>query len=179
MVCITVVAYLLLLSGDVETNPGPQCEFSILLYGHWTATINFVIVDLVSDNLGQLLDLLYDACHKWYNLGMTLGIKEAKLEIIRSNWPRDEEACFREMLSEWLKTTDPDPSWEGLIAALKQHCVGSKKLADKVREELGIPKDSYVEAEDVLEKGWLDTCIIDFCSSKLLFFRLLCLKTKT
>ena len=26
LVCMTVVAYLLLLSGDVETNPGPQCK---------------------------------------------------------------------------------------------------------------------------------------------------------
>ena len=29
-VCMTVVAYLLLLSGDVETNPGPQCKFAMI-----------------------------------------------------------------------------------------------------------------------------------------------------
>ena len=49
--------------------------------------------------------------------------------------PTDVKACFREMLSEWLKMIDPLPSWEGLLEALKKPCVGHKNLAMKLARE--------------------------------------------
>ena len=45
--------------------------------------------------------------------------------------------CFTDMLTEWLKMIDPKPSWEGLIAALKQPSVGHKDVAKAVEKEIG------------------------------------------
>ena len=120
--------------------------------------IEFYIVDLVSDNLPKVRALVHNACPKWYDLGLELGVKEVTLQTIKSDCNSEVEPCFREMLSAWLKMTNPRPSWEGLIAALKQPYIKCEELADKVSEEQGIPKaQDAAEVEGVSEtqgKGW-------------------------
>ena len=105
-------------------------------------------VDLVSSNLPNLRALIHKACPKWYDLGLELRVEEATLKIIRTDNNNETEACFREMLSAWLKMIDPDrPSWEGLIMALKQPYIGHEDLAKKVRKEQGIPEQAQPEAD--------------------------------
>ena len=54
--------------------------------------------------------------------------------------------------------TNPRPSWEGLIAALKRPYIKCEELADKVSEEQGIPKaQDAAEAEGVSETPILAT----------------------
>ena len=108
-------------------------------------------VDLESKNLRKLRALIYEACPQWYDLGMELRVETVTLDVIKSDNKNDTKACFREMLSEWLKMIDPCPSWKELIAALKQPCIGHRKLADKVREEQGIPEQSDETEETVSE----------------------------
>ena len=103
--------------------------------------IEFYIVDLVSDNLPKVRALIHNACTKWYDLGLELGVEKVTLDIIRTNYHDETETCFREMLSEWLNMIDPRPSWEALIAALKQPYIGHEELAKKVRKEQGIPEE--------------------------------------
>ena len=62
------------------------------------------------------------------------------LQTIKSDCNSEVEPCFREMLSAWLKMTSPRPSWEGLIVALNRPYIKCEELADKVREDQGIPK---------------------------------------
>ena len=57
--------------------------------------------------------------------------------MLERNYPNEDD-CFREMLSEWLKTIDP--TWEELIAALVQPSVGCGHVAAKVKKEQGIPE---------------------------------------
>ena len=102
----------------------------------------------MSKNLPKVRALIHKACPQWYDLGLELGVEEATLNIIKSDSSNKTETCFREMLSTWLKMIDPQPSWEGLIAALKRPYIGHAKLADEVRKEQGIP----IEA-DTLEAG--------------------------
>ena len=91
-------------------------------------------------NLPKVRDLIHKARSKWYDLGLELGVEEETLKTIRKDNNYETEACFRDMLSAWLKMVDPCPSWEGLIAALKKSCIGHEELADKVRKDQGIPE---------------------------------------
>ena len=91
-------------------------------------------VDLIPDNLGDVQDLIWDARPKWYNLGLKLRVSQATLTMIKQNHP-DGDDCFREMLSEWLKSVEP--SWEELLAALKKPSVGYPQLAKKIAREYG------------------------------------------
>ena len=103
-------------------------------------TPNLLAVHLVSKNLRKVRALIHNACPKWYDLGLELEVEEATLEVIKSNNNNETESCFRDMLLAWLKMIDPHPSWEGLIAALKQPYIGHEELADKVRKDQGIPE---------------------------------------
>ena len=81
---------------------------------------------------------IWDARHKWYKLGVELGIKQETLKSIMANYPNDE-ACFKEMLSAWLHSA-PHPSWEGLLAALEQPDVGYSELTVDLRAKMDMPK---------------------------------------
>ena len=47
---------------------------------------------------------------------------------------------------------DPQPSWEGLFAALEQPSVGRKDLVEVVNKEIGV--GTPVESDDSDESGW-------------------------
>ena len=92
-------------------------------------------VDLISDNLAKVRDLIHDASESWFNLGSELGLKQTTLLFIETNnfdvWSR-----FQTMLFEWLKI-NPPPTWEALIAALKKDSVGLSNVAKIVEKECG------------------------------------------
>ena len=96
-------------------------------------------VDLVSGNLGKVQDLIWDARPKWFNLGLNLNIDQATLTMIKQSNPNGDD-CFREMLSEWLKSVEP--SWEKLLAALRKPSVGFKQLAKKIAGKFNISNES-------------------------------------
>lgn len=76
-------------------------------------------------------------------------------------------SCFTDMLSEWLKITDPLPSWEGVIAALKQPAIGHGPLARRLEKELGMTmeRDDFGEANGKLK------CVMHFIiSNRDIFF---------
>ena len=98
---------------------------------------SFYAVNLVSDNLVKIRDLIREASESWFDLGLELGLKPAKLSSIESRYS-DAKACFRCMLLEWLKMINPPPTWEALIAALKNDNVGLPSVANKVEERCGV-----------------------------------------
>ena len=118
-----------------------------LLWMHCTVT-------LVSKNLPKVRALIHKACPQWYDLGLELGVEETTLDVIKNDNDNKTEICFRAMLSVWLKMIDPCPSWEGLVAALKQPYIGHEELADKVNKEQGIaPKATEtVEPPETISK---------------------------
>ena len=99
-------------------------------------------VDLVPDNLREVCDLVSDAKTKWFHLGFQLHIKEVDLDVIKMENDGDVQACFRKMLSTWLKIIDPPPSWEGLLTALEHHSVKRGDLAASIRQLLKQPESS-------------------------------------
>ncbi len=75
------------------------------------------------DVLTELLKVSAD----WYNIGLALNMSSGTLDAMEGPYKRPRD-CLRDMLKEWLSTS-PDPSWEGLIAALRHPVVGKETLA--------------------------------------------------
>lgn len=108
-------------------------------------------VDLVPNNLEKVCDLVWDANSKWLDLGIQLHIKDTELRDIERNCT-DAGSCLKEMILTWLKTVDPPPSWEGLMAALEHDSVKCGALAESIRQRFGIyrhqpsPSSEFSEA---------------------------------
>lgn len=85
------------------------------------------------DSLGELLEAIFSANLKWYNLGLRLGLPVSKLDAINTQCHQDPEVCLREMLKEWLKKDSPESPWEELTAALASTAVGEQGLAGRLR----------------------------------------------
>ena len=111
-VSAVVTAMILLLSGDIELNPGP----------------------LTVDDLKAVRTSLWDACAKWKDIGIELDMKIPRLEAIESNH-HDVGSCLTAMLTDWLKQTTPQPTWEALVDALKSPVVGCAHLADTIQRK--------------------------------------------
>jgi len=66
--------------------------------------------------LGEFMSLYLTA--DWQNIGALLDLPPVELSTIKHDNSRVID-CTREMLDMWLKTTDPPPSWEQLVQAVK------------------------------------------------------------
>ena len=108
-----------------------SCKFIIQIY-----YLLIIIVELVSSNLGVVQRILWNARHKWYNLGLELEIDEVTLEVIKLDNENCDD-CFRKMLSCYLKKTNR--SWEAVVKALRQPSVHCKKVASDIVKKCNIP----------------------------------------
>ena len=55
----------------------------------------------------------------WEDIGIMLEIDDRKLNRIKADNAGDSRSCLREMLREWLKIINPQPSWHALVKALE------------------------------------------------------------
>ena len=87
--------------------------------------------------LPGLLAELHDVAAKWYNIGLYLvpPITNGTLDTIKANCRGECGDCLREMLSCWLKKGDPKPSWEAVVAALRNPVVGEERLAQTLEQK--------------------------------------------
>ena len=107
MVVGMVLSLLLLLSGDIETNPGPV---------------------LTIDDLRVLMKELNDVRAKWNNIGVQLGVSVGTLDAIKKQYS-DPSDCLRETLTAWLRSS-PCNKWADVVDAL--NIVGEARLAAKL-----------------------------------------------
>ena len=77
--------------------------------------------------LHDLLNKIWEASSKWYNIGLGLELSINELDAIRQQEELLQDR-FREMLKKWLRTVNPNKSQ--LIEALKQPSVGHQQLAE-------------------------------------------------
>lgn len=61
---------------------------------------------------------LIPVAYLWENIGTLLGVDKGALKIIKKDYSGDCIDCLREMLSQWLKMVNPQPTWSVLIQAL-------------------------------------------------------------
>ena len=106
-------------------------------------------VTLTTDDLRKVRRLTFDACAKWESFGLELGLSPTTLDIIQKN-SNDAEINFMNMLKIWLKTK---PTWDSLIAALRERTMGLPDVADQVEEEYEKIKNSATAAPEDTRTG--------------------------
>ena len=82
---------------------------------------------------------MWKARHKWYSLGLELGIDETALKVIKME--NDcVDTCFTEMLSHLLNNmSGPSLSWKKIVDALCQPLIGCKKVASDIAKSSNTP----------------------------------------
>jgi len=53
----------------------------------------------------------------WREIGIHLGLSDAKMRIIKADHPKDVKGCCNEMLAKWL-AVDLNASWKKLFVAI-------------------------------------------------------------
>ena len=99
----------------------------------WAHSIFFapwlIVVATISGELKDIFKELYPLATYWDTIGALLGIPTHILHKIKCEGERVDER-LREMLSEWLKRTDPPPTWTALADAVE---IIDKLKAHKLR----------------------------------------------
>ena len=83
-------------------------------------------------DLGKVYEALAEIKHKWYSLGLQLGVKTSTLDGIRSQFQHDHGMALIEVIREWLKQTVKPCSWEALVEALRTNSVNEEKTAKTI-----------------------------------------------
>ena len=87
---------------------------------------------LTIEDLGDVLEVVWEARSKWYNIGLKLGISAGTLDSICKATSQNPDDCLTAMIKEWLKNGKPKPSWTELAKALKSRMVGYAQLAEEI-----------------------------------------------
>lgn len=104
-------------------------------------SVHFSLTVLSKDSLKWLVEDLYSARTKWYQLGLQLGLSTEELSVINiSN--SDVDQAFIKMLEQWLE--GENPSLEALAKALQTKSVNERKLSQiilsKICELISFPE---------------------------------------
>ena len=78
---------------------------------------------------------LHPVCDKWFSLGVHLQVPTETLKCIEAEH-NQMSRCLLEMLTVWLKCTNPPPTWNILTEALGSPPVGEKLLAQQTKGEM-------------------------------------------
>lgn len=87
------------------------------------------------DDLKIVKDSVWDARAEWFDLGLQLGVNVPSLVAIQTKEKDNPDRCITPMLMEWLKQSNPPPTWSSLVAALRKPTVGQEHLADNVEHQ--------------------------------------------
>ena len=81
-----------------------------------------------------LRDLSLLPVPNWYLLGLQLGVSGHELDVIESNYPRDNNMCKMKMFAAWLRV-DASATYEKLARALVT--VGKRNIAKAMCDARG------------------------------------------
>ena len=98
----------------------------------------FFIID--TSNLKDIINALKHGCfpsHRWFPLGLQLGLLQPTLSDIGAKYSNDPESCLQECLTLWLSKADKvtesgGPTLDSLASALNE--LGENATADKIKE---------------------------------------------
>ena len=90
---------------------------------------------LTVDDLAEVQRKVWEGRAKWYNIGLELGLTVGTLDAIQLTNKHDVDECFRAMLKEWLRKSEPFPTWSNLAKALRAPPVGLEQLAEQLPVE--------------------------------------------
>ena len=72
--------------------------------------------------------------HKWFPIGIGLGMSREQLEEIRENCNDMPDLCLGTVFYKWEQTTPKPFTWGTLIEVLRSEQVGEKLLANNLKE---------------------------------------------
>ncbi len=84
------------------------------------------------NDLFAVLTELREVIADWYIIGLALEFPPAALDAMKDTHTEPMD-CMIDMVKKWLNTSEP--SWKGLIAALRQPLVGKLALAGKLEDK--------------------------------------------
>ena len=84
-------------------------------------------------DLKSVYRITYGARNKWRNILLELDVSSTTIESIGKRWHDTSEDCYREGLSEWLKTGVR--SWGDLEEALSSPTVGYSDIANLIKKK--------------------------------------------
>ena len=91
--------------------------------------------------LKTVINALHSVSHKWFNIGLQLDVPALQLNIIEADTTSIKKQ-LQAMLDYWMNNaTDPLPSWEVLVNALKTPTVGENRLVRVLEERYCSPED--------------------------------------
>ena len=67
--------------------------------------------------VNDLLEVFSAERSKWKNIGLRLGITIDTLDAIEHDYRKCDD-CLMAVLKEWLKRSEPRPTWDALQQAL-------------------------------------------------------------
>ena len=92
-------------------------------------------------NLKTVLNALHSVSYKWSDIGLQLDVPTFQLNVIEADTTGVKKQ-LQAMLDYWMSNaTDPLPSWEVLVDALKAPAVGESRLAQELEERYCSPED--------------------------------------
>ena len=104
-----------------------------LYYTHIT-----VVLREVPEHL-DLLNLLANIEHKWYEVGSSLGVQTSVLNgLSQSN--KTNMVRLAEVLTSWRDTTSSPVTWENIIRSMEGPIVGQHSTAVTIHEYLTKPE---------------------------------------
>ena len=77
---------------------------------------------LNTENLKEILDQTWNYRARWRFIGIELGIDVGTLDAIDKD-NRKVEDCLQEMITLWLRSSQPKPSRHAISMALQSGCV--------------------------------------------------------
>ena len=92
-------------------------------------------MDLTIKDLGTVRKDTFEACSKWYDVGLDLGVPVYELDQIQDEHGKTKD-CHRAMLKCWLKAGE-NTTWAALIEVLRSDIVRENSLAQMLEEKLG------------------------------------------
>ena len=86
---------------------------------------------LTIHNLGDVLEAVWEARSKWYNIGLKLGISAGALDSIKAS-SQNQGECLTAMIKDWLRSGRSESSWGTVAEALKSPMVEYAWLAEQL-----------------------------------------------
>ena len=121
--------YLTILDRDKQFSDLPLISATQLLFAAYV--ILLLWLSGISD-LSDVLEAVWEARSKWYNIGLKLGTSSGTLDAIKASAKENVDDCVTTMIKDWLNNGKPQPTWAAVAKALKSPMVGCKHLAEQL-----------------------------------------------
>ncbi len=91
---------------------------------------------LTLDDFRAVYEALRDVRYKWQLIGIQLHLSFSDLEDLQNNYSyRDSDQRLTQMIGMWLRKSDPRPTWEALINALRSSPVNAEFIAYDIEKK--------------------------------------------